>query len=146
MVPHLAGYFESELWNRLILQTCQQNVAMRNAIIAIAASKSAADAARSRMQLDYESDTRIQYHYALRRYSQAIGSMRDAAGHQRQDLRTTLMTSLVIFCFEMLHGNHELAAKQVFIGLDLIERESIKDKRSEQHDADFFHLGLGLLS
>lgn len=48
------------------------------------------------------------------------------------------MTSLVIFCFEMLHGNHESAAKQVLIGLDLIDDEMIKDEQLRK-DAGFFY-------
>jgi hypothetical protein len=132
MVPQLAGYFESELWNRLILQSCQQDVAVRHAIIEMAASKSAADAAQSR---DKGCGVQIQHQYAIRQYSKAIRFMRDAAVHEKQVLRGTLMTSLVILCFEMLHGDHEAAVKQVLIGLDLIDAENIKNGKLNEHAA-----------
>jgi hypothetical protein len=47
--------------------------------------------------------------------------MRDAASNGKKDLRTTLITCLVIVCFETFHGNHESAVAQVRAGLDLIK-------------------------
>lgn len=86
MVPQLAGFFESEPWNRLILQTCHQDVAVRKAVIAIAAYKSASDATQCRVRPMLHSEVQNQHQYALRQYSKAI---RSAALQEKQDLRTT---------------------------------------------------------
>jgi hypothetical protein len=57
---------------------------------------------------------------ALDQYAKAIRSMRQAVAKGIQDLRTTLITCLVIACFEAFHGNHPLANAQIITGMSLI--------------------------
>jgi hypothetical protein len=47
--------------------------------------------------------------------------MQKATLDGKQDLRTTLITCIVIICFETYSGNYESATRQTIIGLDLIE-------------------------
>ena len=46
--------------------------------------------------------------------------MRDATATGHQDLRTTLITCMVIICFEGYHGNYDIANNQLQIGISLI--------------------------
>jgi len=52
----------------------------------------------------------------------------------KQDLRTALITSLVITCFESFHGAHESAVKQIRIGISLLE-DHLTDKLLFQADS-----------
>ncbi len=54
--------------------------------------------------------------------------MRKSACERKQDLRTTLMSSVVIGSFEPFLGNHGSAVKQAIIGLELIQRGALYDK------------------
>ncbi|CZR59225.1 uncharacterized protein PAC_09117 [Phialocephala subalpina] len=123
MAPHLAGYFESDLWSRLVLQACERDMSIRHAIIALAALKSTSEvvACLGDNQAIRHIDAQTHHHFALEQYSKAIQSMQKAALDGKQDLRTTLITCIVIICFETYSGNYESATRQTIIGLDLIE-------------------------
>jgi hypothetical protein len=43
MIPQLAGYFDSDLWRRLVLQACEQDVSICNGITALAALMAASE-------------------------------------------------------------------------------------------------------
>jgi len=117
----LSGYFDSTLWSRLVLQTCQNDPSIRHAVVAIAALGQILESAKDSHERDKKGDTDFHHRFALLQYSKAIRRMRDAASEGKQDLRTTLITCLVIVCFETFHGNHESALAQVRTGLELIE-------------------------
>lgn len=117
----LSGYFDSTLWSRLVLQSCQSDPSVRHAVVAIAALGSILESVKDFARRDGKGDADFHHQFALLQYSKAIRRMRDAASKGRQDLRTTLITCLVIVCFETFHGNHESALAQVMTGLGLIE-------------------------
>lgn len=123
MAPQLAGHFHSDLWDCLVLQACEVDASIRSAIIALAALHSTSEILQSAHHADLTHciDAQQHHQFAIRQYSKSIQSMRKAALGGKQDLRTTLITCIVIVCFETFHGNHESAAKQAIIGLDLIE-------------------------
>lgn len=120
----IAPYFDSETWRRLVLQTCHIP-AIRHAIIAIAALDKTYMTSRSEndVNLDLSEDPdspNVHRRIALDQYAKAIRSMRQAVANGKQDLRTTLITCLVIACFEAWHGNHPLANAQIITGMSLI--------------------------
>ena len=120
----IAPYFDSETWRRLVLQTCHVP-AIRHAIIAIGALDKTYMTSRTEKDtnLDISEDPdspNIHRRIALDQYDKAIRSMREAVRNGKQDLRTTLITCLVIACFEAFHGNHPLANAQLKTGMSLI--------------------------
>ncbi|KAH8795671.1 hypothetical protein BGZ57DRAFT_747773 [Hyaloscypha finlandica] len=120
----IAPYFDSETWRRLVLQTCQVP-AIRHAIIAIGALDKTYMTSRtendSNLDLSEDADSpNVHRRIALNHYTKAIRSMRESVEHGKQDLRTTLITCLVIACFEAFHGNHPLANAQILTGMSLI--------------------------
>ena len=120
----IAPYFDSETWRRLVLQTCHVP-AIRHAIIAIGALDKTYMTSRTEndTNLDILEDPdspNVHRRIALDQYDKAIRSMREAVMHRKQDLRTTLITCLVIACFEAFHGNHPLANAQIKTGMSLI--------------------------
>jgi hypothetical protein len=49
----LSGYFDSTLWSRLVLQTCQSDPSVRHAVVAIAALGSILESAKDFAKRDY---------------------------------------------------------------------------------------------
>ncbi|KAK0099754.1 hypothetical protein ONS95_013352 [Cadophora gregata] len=135
IAPHLAGSFESDLWSHLVLQACEIDDSIRHAIIAIAALKSTANAAfgcNSRPPRGSEGASNHQ-EFALHQYQKALQSMRKASVGGTQDLRTTLITCIVIICFESFAGNFGTAVKQAVVGLNLVEKHLLDKPTSPQN-------------
>ncbi|KAH7356812.1 hypothetical protein BKA65DRAFT_450661 [Rhexocercosporidium sp. MPI-PUGE-AT-0058] len=108
---------------QVILQTCESEPSIRHAVIALGALDLAAGTLQdfTPMSLDAFKETPLQHHQnALKQYSTAIKEMRQAALTRKQDLRTTLLTCLVIMCFEAWNGNQDLAIRQIQTGFRLI--------------------------
>ncbi|KAF8865845.1 hypothetical protein BDZ45DRAFT_796096 [Acephala macrosclerotiorum] len=96
---------------------------IRHTIIALAVLKSTSEVAAcsGEDKSQCRNDAQNHHHFALKQYSKAIQSMRKAVLDGKQDLRTTLITCIVIICFETYSGDYESTIKQAIIGLDLIE-------------------------
>lgn len=57
---------------------------------------------------------------ALKQYTKAISHMNRAASGSQMDMKTTLLTCLLIVCFEAWNGNLHLAVQQVHIAVSLL--------------------------
>lgn len=112
IAPHLAGSFESDLWSHLVLQACERDDSIRHAIVAIAALKSTATPGHSISYGRGTDNASAQCGFAFRQYQKALKSMRKASIGGTQDLRTALITCIVIICFESFAGNFELAVRR----------------------------------
>lgn len=123
----LSGFFHSEIWNYIVLQTCQSEPSIRHAVTAIAALDMTAMALRD-AQAGHSMGDHVKtdekairnHQFALQQYSQAITCMREAVENGKQQLRTTLLACILIICFETYQGNHNAALAQIKIGLELI--------------------------
>ncbi|KAH7357240.1 hypothetical protein BKA65DRAFT_475025 [Rhexocercosporidium sp. MPI-PUGE-AT-0058] len=116
-------FFDSDSFRVFILQACSVP-SIRLAVIAIGAlAKSCItfQEQRSSKPGQYKVDCRTHHRAAIKEYSKALGLMREASSQGRQGLRTTLITTLLIACFEGAHGNYTLADAQIESGLALIE-------------------------
>lgn len=119
----LSGYYECEVWNRLILQICHDEGYARHAAIAIGAL----DIASSRPSLLHSSVSsekdiaKQHYRFALQQYSKALGAMRDFANQDAKTrVRNTIISALLTACFESYLGNEEQALQQAQAGIDVI--------------------------
>jgi hypothetical protein len=106
-----------------MLQTCERNESLRHGIVAIAALDLSCEVTLSQRSNPSDSglDPNAHHEFALQQYSLALRHMRNAASNGGQEIRVTLITCLVIICFETFHGNHENASSQLAIGLRIIE-------------------------
>ncbi|KAN0098179.1 hypothetical protein V8E51_013842 [Hyaloscypha variabilis] len=131
---HLKSITPTNLWSGLMLQASERNEAVRHGIIAIAALD-----ITSQLKTDQlpnhrcgtgtsPADPRTHYQLALREYSLAIQAMQKETSKGTLDLTTTLITCLVIICFETFHGNSYNALSQINTGLLLIE-QSVAQKK-----------------
>jgi len=120
----IAPYFESETWGRLVLQAC--NVAsIKHTVIAIAALHQTAMTLDNfkRMSLDERgdlSDLSIHHQVAIKQYTKAIRTLREDLASGNLDLRTILISCLVVGCFEGYHGNIPLAFMQLRTGINML--------------------------
>jgi len=111
-----------------MLQACERNSAVRHGIIAIAALDITSQLKADRIPNHRcgtgtsPADPRTHYQFALREYSLAIQAMQKETPKGTQDLASTLVTCLVIICFETFHGNSYNALAQINTGLLLIEQ------------------------
>lgn len=97
-----------------MLQACETSPSIRHAIIAIGALNLSTPLTPSS-----EVGT-LRHQFAFRQYSKSICLMRRDVAGGRHDLRTTLISCLLFYCFESFHGYHELAISQVYTGLKMI--------------------------
>lgn len=134
IAPHLAGSFQTDLWDCLVLQACEREKSILHAIIAVAALESTSKSFQGKSVKGVQDSTATKEHhqFALQQYQKAIRSMRKATLNGTQDLRTTLITCLIIICFETYSGNHETAIKQAMIGLDLVEGHLAEESHGSQ--------------
>ena len=118
----LTPFFDSHSFRILVLQSCSVP-AIRHLVVAIGALAKACMTFHEQNNKElgrYVADQRRHHGAAITEYSKALGLMREASIQGRQDLRTTLITSLLIACFECCHGNHDLADAQVESAIGLI--------------------------
>jgi hypothetical protein len=121
VATQLTGFIDSSIWNQLVLQSSEQNESVRHGIIALGALQITLQASKCATQAYSPVARDEHYTFAIKQYSKAITKMRISISRKRNDLRTTLLTSLLIICFECLHGNHESAIAQMKSSLNLLE-------------------------
>jgi Fungal specific transcription factor domain len=114
----LTGLFSSDVWTRLILQTCETHPSIRHAIIAIGALDPKTWRSPAKTQ---EETSRRQFAY--HEYSLAIADMRRTISEGKFDLRTKLIACIVCVCFEIYHYNKLSAFAQIRAMSLLIEEQ-----------------------
>jgi hypothetical protein len=74
--------------------------------------------------------------FALEQYSKAIKELRRKVFISEYDLRTVLIASILIICFETFHQNYESAASQIRTAVKLIEykRNDIGSRNDVEQD------------
>ena len=118
-VPDLSGYFQSEFWDRLVLQFCHAEPAIRHALIALGAVHET-----FKISEDHAARTgREEWNrrFSLQQYNKAIAKLRKhllTKGHQ--SVEVALICCLLFVCFESLLGNHESALCHMESGLDIL--------------------------
>lgn len=117
-----------EHWCLLALQS-SHNPIIHHAIIAMAALHKTSRPFESEVAVEanvslVSVNERRAYHHqkAISHYGKVIKLMREEAESGNQDLRTTLIASLLVIGFETFHGNFDLANAQIQIALDLISQ------------------------
>jgi hypothetical protein len=97
-----------------MLQACETSPSIRHAVIALGALPPS----------PYSSSENgvgtLRHQFAFRQYNKALCYLRRDVAGGKHDLRTTLIASLLFYCFESMNGYHELAISQVYTGLKLI--------------------------
>jgi Fungal specific transcription factor domain len=113
------------LWKRIVLQASETEESIRHAAISIGALELTMAPSHPHdapgkccKTTNVESQQHV---FALEQYSKSIKGLYQKPGRLKADLRTVLIASILIICFETLHQNHSLAATQVWTTVRLIE-------------------------
>jgi len=123
----LGGYFDLAMWDRIIQQASTTVSSIRHVVIALAAldlttmATTSQPSSGSSRDETAGSDAYWKHHFALQQYSKAIKEMREDLSSIKQDLRTTLIGTILIMCFESYHGNYESALRQFYSGQQVLD-------------------------
>ena len=120
---------EADVVRLMLLQACESEPCIRHGIVAIGAldktSQTAQDFERlawnRREEMEGIGKPKEHYHNALKQYGKALKKLRLAISERKMDLRSTLLASLIIFCFEAWHGSNQLAVEQIQTAIGLIQ-------------------------
>jgi hypothetical protein len=125
---YLGGYFESDLWTKIILQSSETEEYVRDAVMALGALSMTSSTVQGQRDPEVPKtnprpvvmphEKRIEtskehYMFALRHYSRAIEKMKEAVLLENTGLRAALIASLLIICFETYHGAFQSAERQL---------------------------------
>lgn len=164
VIEELLPYFDATVWKYMILQACASESSIRHAAVAIGALGKTFEAAqagrgrppsarqhraptlggpveaaqrvKSRVSIKEQLYAAFLHHqYALEQYQKAIRGMHSIA--TGDNIRTILITILIILCFEVLHGNQEAAASQLQTGNALIQEWKKNDRDASKHPLGF---------
>ena len=134
----LSGYFESNVWDRLILQVCHEEPFARHAVVAIGALNKTLEIHHENST--YAGQTRAtmssaQYHhaFALQQYGKSLQLIRQSCQEDEETLlRNTLISSLLTTCFESYIGNQENALTQAQAGVDVLAEYNARDQSNRR--------------
>ena len=118
----LSGPFDAGLWNRIVLQACQDEPSLCRRTSAIGALHRASQL----KTLGSNQDEAFSHEkYALRQYGRARRGIQNMiSDHDRRDTtRVALIASLLIFCFENLHGDFDMAIMHMESALRLMDKQ-----------------------
>ena len=109
----LSGTSEAAIWNYVVLRACNQEPALQQLTISVAALTKAKHS--SNMAASH-------HHFAVRQFGKALRGIQEilATRSNANATRITLIASLLIFCFQNLLGDHEQAVAHVRCALNLM--------------------------
>lgn len=113
----LSGGFDNPLWDHIVLQACNEEPCILHIAVALAALDRSCRAKSMKSPLLTSEEHR---QYALQKYSTAIQEVKEVLKDRKDSLRTVLIASLLIFCFESFHGDIRLALTNVHMAVELI--------------------------
>jgi hypothetical protein len=122
----LSGGFEPTLWNDVVVQACD-NASIRDLCTAVAALSIAGrhcSKATSKLTLhqhkDIRHDVNSHLQYALMQYGKALKRVQMMVTTSQDTMQVTLITALLIFVFESLHGDTDRAVTPIRSAMELI--------------------------
>ncbi|MCJ1258427.1 hypothetical protein MMC24_006260 [Lignoscripta atroalba] len=118
-VVEISGWFESNFWNRLVLQVSHAQPAVRHLVTALGSLHQRLLVDETVVSENSYFDTRHQF--ALQQCNKAIGylSVGFSAGSP-QSVEVTLIACVLFVCYECLLGNHDAALTHFQNGLNIL--------------------------
>ena len=121
----LSGYYQSLVWERVVLQACHEEEWARNLVVAIGALHHHQTLTPSHSVGPGEGDREKKSHYlfALQQYGTALEQLRHISTQDLDSearLRHALISALLTTCFETYIGNRDGAIAQARAGIDIL--------------------------
>lgn len=124
----LSNGFESCLWSKLVLQAADSQPIFQLTIATAALRQS------TRMLWPDElGGVASHRQYALLQYGAALKGVQKLVSRGEVFLRTALISSLLIFCFETMLGDTECAVRNVQSALDIIHEQLARRNETSTH-------------
>lgn len=116
----------TERFRQILLQACESAPSIRHAAVALGALDKISQTVVDLTDTDRKSHLLQHHEKALEQYASALKHMRQEAAARKPDLQITLLTCLMIICFEAWSGNRDLTVHQIKLAFSLIQewRES----------------------
>lgn len=130
----LVGSDDSDLWSKTVLQACEQEDSFCRAVIAIGGLDQALETSQAIGKkcpvghMGIDEPLLGHYRFALQQYDEFLTRMRRRLTEGPYDLRHTLISCILVVCFELFQGNHSAALSHASTGLDLIKKTLGPDK------------------
>jgi len=125
--PILAGYFDFDFWNRILLQMSHSEPILRHAMIAVSVvhewAAKVGNLPIDAMEWQKERDHR----FALEHYNSAISLLVSRSKPTGPPLDITLMVCILFVCIEFLQHNKENAISHVKNGLSILKSLESKE-------------------
>lgn len=130
----LSGFFDSDFWQRSVLQESHSEASIRHAVVAIGALYKTLESQTESPPGSPETGTFTtapsHYEFALQQYGKSIARLRESlADQETRSERTTLISIVLFTCFQSFTGDHKAAIKQIQHGLSFLEE---RRQESEQ--------------
>ncbi|KAL8789341.1 MAG: hypothetical protein Q9195_006868 [Heterodermia aff. obscurata] len=127
-IPGLCGFFDSEIWERLVLQTTFREPALRHAIFALGSLHERFEMG-DKTVFASNLDT-VSGGLALRQYTQAINHViKQSSSKNSQSLDVCLIACILFACFETLKGHIGSSISHLMSGVRILE-ESMEAESS----------------
>ncbi|KAH7318986.1 hypothetical protein BKA65DRAFT_541174 [Rhexocercosporidium sp. MPI-PUGE-AT-0058] len=110
--------FDPALWRSLVAQACD-TFPIRTLVVATAALSIFVNG-----PLHQTSEQHLEY--ALQKYGEALKGIREMVAARRDSTRVALISALLIFCFESLHGDFGRAMTHIQSAIDMIIKQLSK--------------------
>jgi hypothetical protein len=132
----LSGYFSSDVWNRVILQTCHEEAYARHAVIALGALHRALQVYHHSVE---RASPKLHHEFALQHYGKALKYMSQVIAREKNEarLRHTLISSLLTTCFETYIGNQDSALIQAQAGIDILMEQQATQRKEEENERSY---------
>ncbi|PYH98444.1 C6 zinc finger domain protein [Aspergillus ellipticus CBS 707.79] len=121
------GWFDSSLWQRLVLQMSQADPAVYHAVIAVSAIHQ--DFERQGMPLPREDLGNTWHRFALEQSSRSFALLNARRASQDPRLReVTLVCCLLFVTLELIRGQYDDAFRHLHCGLDILKELNAQDQ------------------
>jgi hypothetical protein len=130
IADQLSGYYDTSIWNYIVLQACHEEPWATNLVVAIGALYKYLGREES------ESERKSHCIFALQKYGEALKQLIDNTRECKSgsDLRYTLISSLLTICFETYIGNKDNAIVQAKVGMDILLDWTAKQQKEPLDD------------
>lgn len=125
----LAGYFDSNFWNRLILQVSHSEPAIQHSLIALSSMHESLQA--NTLGGSGNGQMEPSHGFTLQQYNKALGHLAKHLSQKgKESLKVTLISCILFICLELLRGSYESAIAHLQSGLNIINDWREKNSQS----------------
>ncbi|PWY72262.1 hypothetical protein BO70DRAFT_381810 [Aspergillus heteromorphus CBS 117.55] len=130
-IPHLVGFYDSPLWQKMVLRLCRTEPAVYHAVIALGAVNQANEIAgrvpRPGQRNNPQACKSRWYRFALEQSGRSIALLNRRRLSQDPQFQDIILVCCLLFTIcELLHGNRNLAISHVQGGLRILHTMQIQ--------------------